>query len=765
MAQSARLALSARRFELRTFTIRVVGLDLTGVPMVMDVRLYPDTPGAPIMRLDTVTTSAAEGLKLDSVAVENGVPVSTISVRINKSTMSDQAGLGRPAEPGVALEFAYALRLGDTTRLHGAFWALPGVVDSDTASPTGDYSGSSRNAPEPADAIALTVAENEVIEIKVDGADIVASLTATATQAAESAAASASLLTPFINAPAVGEPLERVVSAPDILPSVVIGDEVVPIVLPAELTVREIARDSLDRFRIRIAGHSGGAFTALIREVGNTAYLDVSGYTGIRYIELRTVADEVFPGVPSDTIVGRVLVDFRDGAPFGTYTATIPYADGGLKTGDLQPSPSVTTAIENTVRSEPRLQGSGLFLPFRDDHDETGADATDDRFLQKFIKKIWLYGLPDRQYRIGRVKNTHPRFINIVDHETGRTVCQAYQAVDAPWDPKIKAGRGVLALNADGWRGAYAVIELEPGVAEAAGGEFVYSTLAQSGIDQRCVYTPDQVRALMQAPAFKHRLMVGSSMEFTSINAASADPRCQLAHPNELTAVHLAAETFDGFDFERPEFCGWFGAGPGETVINGPPSATAATVQSYLDGWEYGFTVHAEANQYPLHCETSSQLWGGEDQERAVFKFRKLIEVSAGANHDTNLVGGGIGGMVEVDNDTILRKRVSATNKADFSWHNTAALPSGPPNDYDPAYTRQAFASRIALRNCPQAQGVQTTGGDLNLISLIPDSDPGTAPMSHSILYGNDFASVRRTITNASEHQWQVFGAGVVVAT
>ena len=70
-----------------------------------------------------------------------------------------------------------------------------------------------------------------------------------------------------------------------------------------------------------------------------------------------------------------------------------------------------------------------------------------------------------------------------------------------------------------------------------------------------------------------------------------------------------------------------------------------------------------------------------------------------------------------------------------------------------------------SIRNCPQAQGVQTTGGDLNLISLIPDSDPGTAPMSHAILYGNDFASVRRTITNAIEHQWQVFGAGVVVAT
>ena len=191
MAQSARLALSARRFELRTLTIRVTGLDLTGAALAMQVRLYPDTPGTPILDLPTVTTAAAEGLKLDGVTVENGVPVSTITLRINKSTMSDQAGLGRPAEPGVPIEFAYALRIGETTRLHGAFWALPGTVDADSATPTGDYSGGSRSAPEPADAIALTVAENEIIDIVIDGAAEVGALVAEAQQAADRAEAGA----------------------------------------------------------------------------------------------------------------------------------------------------------------------------------------------------------------------------------------------------------------------------------------------------------------------------------------------------------------------------------------------------------------------------------------------------------------------------------------------------------------------------------------------------------------------------------------------
>ncbi|MBH9537536.1 hypothetical protein [Novosphingopyxis sp. YJ-S2-01] len=186
MAQSARLALSARRFELRTFTIRVVGINLTGVAMTMAVRLYPDTPGAAIVNLATVTTAAAEGLKLESVTTEKGVPISTITVRINKSTMSDPNGLGRVGEPGVALAYAYGLRLGDTTRLHGAFWALPGTVDSDSAAPTGNYGGNT-NAPEPADSVSFTVAANEIVELHIDGIEAVGALAAKATTEADRA--------------------------------------------------------------------------------------------------------------------------------------------------------------------------------------------------------------------------------------------------------------------------------------------------------------------------------------------------------------------------------------------------------------------------------------------------------------------------------------------------------------------------------------------------------------------------------------------------
>lgn len=581
---------------------------------------------------------------------------------------------------------------------------------------------------------------------------------------ADAAASSAASMTPFITAPSAGNALARIVGPVEIFQSVEVDDEVVPIMLPEEVTVREIARDGLNRFRLRIQGHAGGVYTPLLREVGNGTYLDVSGYTGERYIELRTVNATAFPGVPSNTPIGRVPVDFRTGDTFGTYVSTIAYSAGGLKAERLQLSPSIRVAIVNTLNEDQRLQSSGLRLPFLDSHDEAGSWSygSEPNFLGKFIKRVWVYTTV-KNVRVGYVKNTHPRRIDFTDHDTGRTICQLYIGTDQPFPTKAKAGRGVLQLTANGWRGSFAVVELDPDASEALGGEGPYTTMAQSGIDRRCVYGPDEVRALMRAEGFKHVLKCGTGEEFATVAAVNADSRCQLAHPNELVKVEFAAETFTGSNFIRPEYCGWFGKGPGQTIFDGPTGVSTPTIQSYLDGWEVGFTAHAASNQYALHCETNSYLWGAEYQERAVFKYRQMVELSAGAGHDQNLLGGGIGGMCEVEQDTILRKRVSATNKADFSWHNTAALPSGPPNNYDPNYTRQAFPAKVTLRNCPEAQGTKTTGADLSLISLIPDSDPGAAPMSHAVLYDNDFATVKRTLTNASAHQWEAYGAGVTV--
>lgn len=134
---AASLALSARRNEVARFTIAVTGIDMTGVAMAMQIRLGLDVPGAPLISLATVTTLAAEGLKLDSVTTTNGVPTSIIKGRINASTMTDATKVPYMGEIGADSVLAYAMQWtvgGDAqTRLYGDFVVVASAFGSDGA--------------------------------------------------------------------------------------------------------------------------------------------------------------------------------------------------------------------------------------------------------------------------------------------------------------------------------------------------------------------------------------------------------------------------------------------------------------------------------------------------------------------------------------------------------------------------------------------------------------------------------------------------------
>jgi len=134
---AARLAISARRNEVARFTFMVVGIDMTGVTMAMQIRLGRDVPGAPLISLATVNTLSAEGLKLDSVTVTNGVPTSIIKGRINASTMTDPAKVPYMGEVGTDSVLAYAMQWtlnGDAqTRLFGDFIVVSSAFGSDSA--------------------------------------------------------------------------------------------------------------------------------------------------------------------------------------------------------------------------------------------------------------------------------------------------------------------------------------------------------------------------------------------------------------------------------------------------------------------------------------------------------------------------------------------------------------------------------------------------------------------------------------------------------
>jgi hypothetical protein len=181
MGNAARLALTARRNEVARFTIAVTGIDLTGVNMAMQVRLRPDTPGAPLIALATADTTAAEGLKVDSVTYAGVVPTSVIKGRINASTMTDASKVPYTGEVGDNSCLAYAMQWtldGDAqTRIYGDFIVVASAFGSDAAPasrPVG-YGGTQRVGV--GDTGTLTFGD-QIINVAAGGSDLLLPLVA-----------------------------------------------------------------------------------------------------------------------------------------------------------------------------------------------------------------------------------------------------------------------------------------------------------------------------------------------------------------------------------------------------------------------------------------------------------------------------------------------------------------------------------------------------------------------------------------------------------
>ncbi|RSV15201.1 exo-alpha-sialidase [Sphingomonas sp. ABOLF] len=155
------------RNEARMFTIIVRGADLTGISVRQQVRDAPDTPGDPIIALETVTDASAEGLQLVGVTIEDGLPISTIVGRYSKATMRDSLPYG--SEPGQDYRLSHAIQIDGVTRLYGDWWARATPIDSDNAEMDGGSTFQFSAAPAVQSGATLTIAEGEVLEIVLDG--------------------------------------------------------------------------------------------------------------------------------------------------------------------------------------------------------------------------------------------------------------------------------------------------------------------------------------------------------------------------------------------------------------------------------------------------------------------------------------------------------------------------------------------------------------------------------------------------------------------
>lgn len=148
MDMVARLPLGGRRWQRYGKTLRFAGVDLTGADMRLQIRLYRNAPGTPVIDLSTVTNGNAEGLRLIGVEQVNGKPVSTVALVINETTMEGTPFMGEAGDDSM---FAYDMQVTPPggykqVWLEGEFWVLAAVTGAENATP-GSTSGYSTSRP------------------------------------------------------------------------------------------------------------------------------------------------------------------------------------------------------------------------------------------------------------------------------------------------------------------------------------------------------------------------------------------------------------------------------------------------------------------------------------------------------------------------------------------------------------------------------------------------------------------------------------------
>ena len=125
------LRLEAQRWTPFAYRFQYPGLDLSGADMTAQVRIYKDAPGAPLIDLAKVVSPLAEGLSV-SVETVDGLPTSTVLMRINETTLEGVLPFPSGREPDEPVELAWAKHItlspiGKRRWLEGPFIIQPGA--------------------------------------------------------------------------------------------------------------------------------------------------------------------------------------------------------------------------------------------------------------------------------------------------------------------------------------------------------------------------------------------------------------------------------------------------------------------------------------------------------------------------------------------------------------------------------------------------------------------------------------------------------------
>lgn len=115
MIVAGKLDLSGDRWTPFDAIIRFEGIDLTNAVMEAHIRQDFDSPGSPLVDLDTVLTANTQGIRLLSVVTENGAKVSTVQMRVNETTME---GLPTADELGKDAKLAWDILINPSAVLN-----------------------------------------------------------------------------------------------------------------------------------------------------------------------------------------------------------------------------------------------------------------------------------------------------------------------------------------------------------------------------------------------------------------------------------------------------------------------------------------------------------------------------------------------------------------------------------------------------------------------------------------------------------------------
>jgi len=128
--------LMAYRWQPFVEVVEISGIDLASADIYLQVRLYPDQPGDPLVALLRNDNLNSQGLAVRFVSQDAlGLNTFTIQIRINETTIEQLLPFPNGTEIGAAVELAYDLvidapGLSKARWMTGPFLIQPGVTQA-----------------------------------------------------------------------------------------------------------------------------------------------------------------------------------------------------------------------------------------------------------------------------------------------------------------------------------------------------------------------------------------------------------------------------------------------------------------------------------------------------------------------------------------------------------------------------------------------------------------------------------------------------------